>query len=97
MQKRTGNRGSGNKAVGTPQVAAIVGHSPLLPSMQSEWQLQKGSHSGGRVGRAPPGHLQIHSASPDGSVQSRENLIPLPFSFLGKFQPSEPPLEERKG
>ena len=41
MQRRTGNRGSGNKAVGTPQVAAIVGHSPLLPSMQSEWQLHR--------------------------------------------------------
>ena len=44
-----------------------------------------------------PAHPQIHSASPDGSTQSRENFIPLPFSFSGKFQPSEPSLEERKG
>lgn len=31
----------GDEAVGTPQVAANVGPSPLLPSTQSEWQLHR--------------------------------------------------------
>lgn len=31
----------GDKAVGTPQVVVIAGHSPLLPSRPSEWQLHR--------------------------------------------------------
>ena len=89
----------GDKAVGAPQVVEIV----------TACCCHQCNLSGGRVGQgdkltASPRTTADSFCLPRFtlppqilSAPSAENLIPLPFSFLGRLQLSQPPLEERKG